>query len=68
MDLPVSFDTPLIAMSSIMVGSDRPFALMANKMMRYEVPGSRFSMKNATGPCYTQHRNTKQHDEKKFRM
>lgn len=51
--LPVSFATPLNVMSSITVGCDRPIALMAYKIMRYDVPGSRLSMKNATGACYT---------------
>lgn len=48
-DLPVSLATPLNVISSMTVGSERPFALMANKMMRYDVPASRLSMKNKTG-------------------
>lgn len=40
---------PLNVMSSIIVGSERPFALTANKMIRYELPGSKLSIKNETG-------------------
>lgn len=43
-DLPVNFATPLNVMSSIIVGSERPFALTANKIIRYELPGSKFSI------------------------
>lgn len=47
--VPVYFATPLNVISSIIVGSERPFAFTANKIIRYELPGSKFSMKNATG-------------------
>ena len=47
--LPVYLATPLNVISSIMVGSDRPFAFAENKIIRYELPASRLSMKNETG-------------------
>lgn len=47
--LPVNFATPLNVISSIIVGSDRPFALIANRIILYEFPGSKLSMKNVTG-------------------
>lgn len=42
--VPVYLATPLNVMSSIIVGSERPFALTANKTIRYELPGSRLSI------------------------
>lgn len=43
-NIPVYLATPLNVMSSIIVGSERPFALTANKTIRYELPGSRLSI------------------------
>lgn len=50
--IPVYLATPLNVMSSIIVGSERPLALTANKIIRYELPGSKLSMKKSTGGRY----------------
>lgn len=47
--LPVNFATPLNVISSIIIGSDRPFAFTANNIILYEYAGSKFSIKKATG-------------------
>lgn len=49
LNIPVILAAPLNVISSIIVGSERPLALTANKIMRYELPGSKLSIKNATG-------------------
>lgn len=46
---PVNFATPLKLMSSIITGSERPFAFTAKSTNRYELDDSRLSTKNDTG-------------------
>lgn len=56
--LPVYFATPLNVMSSIIVGSERPLAFTANKIIRYELSGPKLSMKNATGGRWNEKENS----------
>lgn len=59
---PVYLATPLKVISSTITGSERPFAFAANRMIRYEVPGSRLSKKNCTGGCWKR-KGEKQNDK-----
>lgn len=46
---PENLTTPLKLISSIITGSERPFAFTANRINRYELLGSRLSKTNDTG-------------------
>lgn len=50
--LPVNLATPLNVISSMIVGSDRPLAFTANRMIRYDEPGSKLSIKKFTGALW----------------
>jgi len=52
-NLPVNLATPLKLMSSIITGSERPFAFTANRISRYDVVASRLSSTKDTGGLCT---------------
>lgn len=51
-NLPVNLATPLKLMSSIITGSERPFAFTAKIINRYDVVASRLSSTKDTGGLY----------------